>query len=77
MESKQSYFGFLSSQAGLGVEGGVPCQVSARGSRGASLIEYVLLLALVTLICIAAMELVGTRLSQRFSVVASELERAP
>ena len=77
MESKQSYCGFSSSQAGLGGEGGVVGQVSWCGCRGASLIEYVLLLALVTLLCIAAMELVGARLSQRFSAVASELERAP
>lgn len=46
-------------------------------NRGATLVEYVLLLALVTLICIGAIQLVGSRISQRFSRVASVLEAAP
>jgi len=60
----------------------VPCSAtdSAVGpnfARGATLVEYVLLLALITLICFASMQLVGERLSQRFSVVGSVLEAAP
>ncbi len=46
-------------------------------NRGATLVEYVLLLALVTLVCLAAMQLVGSRVSQRFSGLASNLVAAP
>ena len=46
-------------------------------ARGATLVEYVLLLALITLICFASMQLVGERISQRFSVVGSVLDAAP
>lgn len=46
-------------------------------NRGATLVEYVLLLALVTLVCLGAMQIVGARVSQRFSGLASILEAAP
>ncbi len=39
--------------------------------RGASLVEYDLLLALIAVICIAAVRLLGTNVSQSFSQIAS------
>lgn len=39
--------------------------------RGASLVEYGLLVALIAVICIAAVRLLGTSVSTQFSSVAS------
>lgn len=52
-------------------------RIDRLNARGATLIEYVLLMAFVTLVCIGAMQVVGTRLSERFSRVASVMEVAP
>jgi pilus assembly protein Flp/PilA len=41
--------------------------------RGASLVEYALLVALIAVVCIAAVTALGTAASTRFSTVASEL----
>lgn len=39
--------------------------------RGASLVEYGLLVALIAVICIAAIRLLGTNVSTNFSQIAS------
>ena len=41
--------------------------------RGASLVEYALLVALIAVICIAAVRIVGTTASNKFSGVASAM----
>ena len=44
-----------------------------RGEAGNSLVEYALLVALIALVCIAAVALLGTGTSHRFSATASSL----
>lgn len=41
--------------------------------RGASLVEYALLLALIAIVCIAAVTALGQTTSEQFSEMASEL----
>jgi pilus assembly protein Flp/PilA len=41
--------------------------------RGASLVEYALLVALIAVVCIAAISFVGTSASTKFSGVGSQL----
>jgi pilus assembly protein Flp/PilA len=45
-----------------------------KDERGASLVEYALLVALIAVVCIVAIGFVGTRASEKFSGVASRLE---
>jgi pilus assembly protein Flp/PilA len=47
--------------------------VSAQ-DKGATLVEYALLVALIAVLCIAAVTLIGQRASQKFSTVASSLQ---
>lgn len=42
-------------------------------ARGASLVEYALLMALIALVCFAAMQFFGSSLSGRYKGVASSL----
>jgi pilus assembly protein Flp/PilA len=42
--------------------------------RGASLVEYALLVALIAVVCIIAITFVGERASTKFSAVGSELQ---
>ncbi len=42
--------------------------------RGASLVEYALLVALIAVVCIAAVTLLGSAASEKFSTVSSNLE---
>jgi len=42
--------------------------------RGASLVEYALLVALIAVVCIAAVTLLGRNASSKFSSVASAVE---
>ena len=42
--------------------------------RGASMVEYGLLLALIAVIAIVAVRLVGTNISTKFSGIASDLQ---
>ena len=44
-----------------------------RDERGASLVEYALLVALIAVVCIVAISFVGGRASQKFSNVGSSL----
>ena len=41
--------------------------------RGASLVEYALLAALIAVLCIIAMRALGNKASQQFSAIASQL----
>lgn len=45
----------------------------ADGERGASMIEYALLVALIAIIAIAAINLTGNEVSSTFREIASEL----
>jgi pilus assembly protein Flp/PilA len=44
-----------------------------RSERGASLVEYALLVALIAVVCIVAITFIGTRASDKFSEVGSKL----
>ena len=44
--------------------------------RGASLVEYALLVALIAVVCIAAVSLLGTSASTKFSKVGSAISGA-
>jgi pilus assembly protein Flp/PilA len=41
--------------------------------KGASLVEYALLVALIAVVAIAAVRLLGTTISQQFSAISSSL----
>lgn len=45
-----------------------------RDERGASLVEYALLLALIAIVCIAAITLIGTSASNKLSSAGSSLQ---
>ena len=45
----------------------------ADGERGASLVEYALLVALIAVVCIAAVTLLGRNASTKFSNVGSSI----
>ena len=44
-----------------------------KSDRGASLVEYALLVALIAVVCIAAVTLLGKNASSKFSSVASAI----
>ncbi len=44
-----------------------------RDEEGASLVEYVLLVALIAVVCIAAVTLLGTNAKDKFNNVAGEI----
>ena len=44
-----------------------------RSERGASLVEYALLVGLIAVVCIAGIRLFGQRASQSFSLIANQL----
>jgi pilus assembly protein Flp/PilA len=45
-----------------------------RSERGAALVEYALLVALIAVVCIAAITLLGQSADKKFSEVASRLQ---
>jgi pilus assembly protein Flp/PilA len=45
----------------------------ASDDRGASMVEYALLVALIAVVCIAAVGLVGTNLDKKFDSVGNSL----
>ena len=49
-------------------------QARTRTDRGASLVEYALLVALIAVVCIAAVTLLGKNASSKFSKVASAIQ---
>ena len=42
--------------------------------RGASLVEYALLVALIAVVCIAAVTILGNNASEKFSEIGSEID---
>ena len=48
-------------------------RAQAKTERGASLVEYALLVALIAVVCIAAVTLMGKAASSKFSSVASAI----
>ena len=49
-------------------------QLVSRDERGASLVEYALLVALIAVVCIVAVTLLGNNASSKFSSVGSSLQ---
>jgi len=47
-----------------------------RSERGAALVEYALLVALIAVVCIAAIGFLGDSANEKFSEVASEISGA-
>lgn len=47
--------------------------VDQKNERGASLVEYALLVALIAVACIGAMQILGQRISQKMSAIGSTL----
>jgi pilus assembly protein Flp/PilA len=45
----------------------------AKDERGASLVEYALLVALIAIVCLAAITLLGNNASERFDATANSL----
>jgi pilus assembly protein Flp/PilA len=45
-----------------------------RSERGAALVEYALLVALIAVVCIAAITLLGNNAQNKFSQVASQIQ---
>jgi pilus assembly protein Flp/PilA len=45
-----------------------------RSQRGASLVEYALLVALIAVVCIVSVSLLGKNASKKFSAVASAIQ---
>jgi len=50
--------------------------VFGRSERGAALVEYALLVALIAVVCIAAIGLLGQSADSKFSEVATEIGNA-
>ena len=46
----------------------------AKSERGASLVEYALLVALIAVVCIVAVTLLGKNASSKFSAVGSSIQ---
>jgi pilus assembly protein Flp/PilA len=49
-------------------------RAQAKTDRGASLVEYALLVALIAVVCIAAVTLLGGAAKEKFSEVGSAIE---
>lgn len=47
-----------------------------RSERGAALVEYALLLALIAVVCIVALQVLGRQASDKFSKVGASIEAA-
>jgi len=48
----------------------------ARSERGAALVEYALLLALIAVVCIVALTLLGGQAAEKFSTVGNSIANA-
>lgn len=49
-------------------------KAQAKTERGASLVEYALLVALIAVVCIAAVSFIGTSASGKFSQIGNSLK---
>ena len=52
-------------------------KLSDRGEKGAALVEYALLLALIAVVCIVAISLLGGSASSKFNSVATKISNTP
>ena len=52
-------------------------RIARQGERGASLVEYALLIALIAAVCILAVTFFGDSTSDTFSRVGSSVEETP
>ena len=52
----------------------VRARLGLRDDRGASLVEYALLVALIAVVCILAITFIGNNANEKFSEVSSNLE---
>lgn len=52
----------------------VKARIGVRDDRGASLVEYALLVALIAVVCILAITFIGNNANDKFSEVGSRLE---
>jgi pilus assembly protein Flp/PilA len=59
--------------AGLFQENKVMKSINQKSERGASLVEYALLVALIAVVAIAAVRVLGTTVSQQFSTVQAQI----
>jgi len=50
-------------------------QAQAKTERGASLVEYALLVALIAVVCIAAVTFIGTSANDKFSTVGGSINK--
>ncbi|MCC6442943.1 MAG: Flp family type IVb pilin [Armatimonadetes bacterium] len=48
-----------------------------RDEEGASIVEYVLLIALIAIVCIATIQIVGTRASAKITEVGGAIDNVP
>ena len=51
----------------------VRAKVNAQTERGASLVEYALLVALIAVVCIIAVTFLGTSASKKFNTIGSSI----
>ena len=51
----------------------IPARLDVTSERGASLVEYALLVALIAVVCIAAVTALGEAASENFTEVANEI----
>lgn len=49
-------------------------QAQTKSERGAAMVEYALLVALIAIVAIAALQLVGDTVSENFSTINSSLD---
>ncbi len=49
-------------------------KMNIKSDRGAAMVEYALLLALIAIVCIAALSVLGDTVSQNFSDIDSDLQ---
>ncbi|MCP3988099.1 MAG: Flp family type IVb pilin [Actinomycetia bacterium] len=49
-------------------------RAQAKTERGASLVEYALLVALIAVVCIAAVTLLGSAAEEKFSSIATTIQ---
>ena len=49
-------------------------RLNVKNERGAALVEYALLLALIAVVCIVAIGVIGNQANDKFSEIASKLE---
>ena len=52
----------------------IQASLNIKNERGAALVEYALLLALIAVVCIVAIGVIGNQANDKFSEIASKLE---